>query len=58
MMGKLLRWLFPAYFSPYAKCRQCDRVRLKTDMVRDRGYDFDWFCTEEERGMFEEDRQW
>ena len=57
MIGRVLRWLFPAYFSPYAKCRNCDSVRLKTDMVRDGGYDFDWFCTEAERDEFEEDTQ-
>jgi hypothetical protein len=57
MMGRLLRWLFPAYFSPYRKCRECDRVELKTEMVRDRGYAFDWFCTEEERDKFGEDTQ-
>jgi hypothetical protein len=43
-----LRWLFPALFSPYAKCSYCGSVGLKQDMVRGYG----WFCTEEESGEF------
>lgn len=45
-MKRFLRWLFPALFSPYAKCLLCRRVRLKSEMYRPAISGL--FCTKEE----------
>ena len=50
-MRRFFRWLFPAHYSPYAKCLGCTRARLKTEMYRMPGYGL--FCTKEEA-----DRYW
>jgi hypothetical protein len=56
-MRRFLRWLFPAHFSPYAKCASCGRTRLKTemyDLYLTRGR----FCTKEEAEDHWEASQW
>lgn len=42
---RLLRWLFPDYFSPNRKCRNCKDVGAKSRMLFFPGHG--WFCDED-----------
>lgn len=54
-MGRLMRWLFPAYYSETAKCKECSSVVSKTRMV----HTVDgWFCNEAEAEDAWWKRQW
>jgi hypothetical protein len=56
-MKTFFRWLFPAYYNPYAKCRACGRTGLKTEMFYISPV-YGWFCNKEEAGVFWEEAQW
>ncbi len=46
-MKRLMRWLFPAMSSPYARCHRCEKVGLKAEMFPTR-FGLVYFCDADE----------